>query len=78
MVRLETGPIAEGRPNDPLPFNFLQLWVTASGEGEGNLHRKFSKQMMQLQAELMVSALSPPRVKLSTGSEYVCYGFNGK
>lgn len=38
MVGFETGPMAEGRPNDPLPFNFLQLWVTASGEG--NLHRK--------------------------------------
>lgn len=40
MVGFETGPVAEGRPNDPLSFNFLQLWVTASGKGEGNLHRK--------------------------------------
>lgn len=40
MVGFETGPMTEGRPNDPLPFNFLQLWVTASGKGEGNLHRK--------------------------------------
>lgn len=40
MVGFETGPMAEGRPNDPLPFNFLQLWVTAAGKGEGNLPRK--------------------------------------
>lgn len=40
MVGFETGPMAEDRPHDPLPFNFLQLCVTASDKGEGNLYRK--------------------------------------
>lgn len=40
MVGFETGPMAEGRPNDPLPFKFLHIWVTASSKGEGNLHKK--------------------------------------
>lgn len=40
MVGFETGPMAEGRPNGPLPFNFLHIWVTASSKGEGNLHKR--------------------------------------
>ena len=40
MVGFETGPMAEGRPNDPLPFNFLHIWVTASSKWEGNRHKK--------------------------------------
>lgn len=37
MVGFETEPMAEGRPNDAHPFNFLQPWVTASSKG--NLHK---------------------------------------
>lgn len=40
MVGFETGPMAEGRRNDPLPLNFLHIWVIASSKGEGNLHEK--------------------------------------
>lgn len=40
MVGFEIEPMAEGRPNDPLPFNFLLIWVTACSKGEGNLHKK--------------------------------------
>jgi len=70
MVGFETGPMAAGRPNDPLPFNFLHVWVTASSKGEGKAAQETSKQMMQLHSALTVSKVVS-RLPL-------CNGFNGK
>lgn len=78
MVGFETGPMAEGRCNDPLPFNFVCIWVTASSKGEGNLHGKSASKCCNYSQCFTVSTASSPCVKRSIDFNYVSYGFHGK
>lgn len=81
MVGFETGPMAEGRPNDPIPLNFLHICVTAISKGErGRSAQELSKQMMQLQSLHTVSAELSLNVKWSAAFlyMYIPCGFNGK
>lgn len=78
MVGFETGPIAEGRPNDPLPFNFLHIWVTASSKGEGNLHKKSASKWCNYSRYLHFQQYHLHTLNAQQTSNYVCYGFNGK
>lgn len=49
MMGFEAGPMAEGRPNDPIPLNFLHIWVSACHEEERRRSAQgISKQTMQL------------------------------
>lgn len=74
----EAGPMAEGRPNDPIPLNFLHIQVSACREEERRRSAQgISKQTMQLQFLHTVSAVSFPKVKRSADFLYMNLMGNG-